>query len=133
MEKISCRINRLLLGLICLLCMLASGVAQEDLWRRHLDAGRKAYEQGHYAEAEKQLLLSLKEAEKFGATDIRFANTLGNLASVHRALGNYQESERLDRQALEIREKVLGAGHPDVATSLNNLVECYFLQGKYWD
>jgi tetratricopeptide (TPR) repeat protein len=121
------------LGVSCLVCWLAPGAAQEDLWRRDLDAGRKAYEQGHYAEAEKLLLLSLKEAEQFGATDIRFADTLGNLASVHRALGKYAESERLDRQALEIRKKVLGPGHPDVATSLNNLAECYFLQGKDWE
>src|SRR5215510_566453 len=133
MKKSSCLINRLLLGVTCLVRWLAPGGAKEDLWKRHLDAGRKAYEQGHYAEAEKLLLLSLKEAERFGATDIRFANTLGNLASVYRALGKYEESERLDRQALKIREKVLGPRHPDVATSLNNLAECFFLQGKYSD
>jgi tetratricopeptide (TPR) repeat protein len=32
---------------------------------------------------------------------------------------------------LEIREKLLGKEHPDVATSLNNLASLYYSQGKY--
>jgi tetratricopeptide (TPR) repeat protein len=32
---------------------------------------------------------------------------------------------------LAIREKALGANHPDVAASLNNLAELYQAQGRY--
>lgn len=35
--------------------------------------------------------------------------------------GKYKEAEPLCRRALEIREKVLGKDHPDVAKQLNNL------------
>ncbi|MFN5390499.1 MAG: tetratricopeptide repeat protein, partial [Pseudanabaena sp.] len=34
-------------------------------------------------------------------------------------------------RSLEIRERQLGANHPDVANSLNNLAELYRAQGKY--
>lgn len=35
--------------------------------------------------------------------------------------GKYREAEPLCKRALEIREKVLGKDHPDVAKQLNNL------------
>jgi tetratricopeptide (TPR) repeat protein len=34
-------------------------------------------------------------------------------------------------RSLEILERQLGADHPDVANSLNNLAELYRAQGKY--
>ncbi|MEM9275025.1 MAG: tetratricopeptide repeat protein [Cyanobacteria bacterium P01_F01_bin.143] len=33
--------------------------------------------------------------------------------------------------ALELRKKLLGESHPDVATSLNNLAAHYYEQGRY--
>ena len=43
----------------------------------------------------------------------------------------YTEAEALYRQALEIREHVLGPEHPDVAISLSNLTTLYWDQGKF--
>ena len=45
--------------------------------------------------------------------------------------GKYAEAIPLAERALAIREKILGAEHPDVATSLNNLAALYYSQGKY--
>jgi len=45
--------------------------------------------------------------------------------------GHYYEAEPLYQRALALREKVLGAEDPDVATSLNNLALLYQNQGKY--
>ena len=53
------------------------------------------------------------------------ANSLNNLAGLYQAMGRYAEAEPLYRRSLEIREKQLGADHPDVATSLNNLAVLY--------
>ena len=36
-------------------------------------------------------------------------------------MGDYAKAEPLLKEALEIRQKVLGREHPDTATSLNNL------------
>ncbi len=43
----------------------------------------------------------------------------------------YGEAKLLLKRALQIREKQLGADHPDTATSLNNLAFLYQSQGKY--
>ncbi len=45
--------------------------------------------------------------------------------------GRYEEAIPKARDALGIREKALGAAHPDVAQSLNNLAELYRAQGRY--
>ena len=43
----------------------------------------------------------------------------------------YAEAKLLFQRALDIREKVLGPNHPDVAKSLNDLAELYYTQGHY--
>lgn len=63
------------------------------------------------------------------------AATLNNLAVLYGKRGKYKDAEPLCKRALEIREKVLGCDHPDVAKQLNNLAllcqnqvrACYFL------
>ena len=45
--------------------------------------------------------------------------------------GRYSEAEPLYVRSLSIRETQLGAAHPDVATSLNNLAALYRSQGRY--
>jgi len=47
------------------------------------------------------------------------------LAVLHGKRGKYKDAEPLCKRALEIREKVLGADHPDVAKQLNNLALIY--------
>jgi tetratricopeptide (TPR) repeat protein len=42
----------------------------------------------------------------------------------------YQDSEPLYKRALATREEVQGPGHPDTATSVNNLAFLYWHQGK---
>lgn len=43
------------------------------------------------------------------------------MAVLYGKRGKYKEAEPLCKRALEIREKVLGKDHPDVAKQLNNL------------
>jgi hypothetical protein len=47
------------------------------------------------------------------------------LAVLYNRQGRYAEAEALYKRALAILEKALGPGHPDMATSLNNLAEPY--------
>ncbi|MEW8702013.1 MAG: toll/interleukin-1 receptor domain-containing protein [Candidatus Thiodiazotropha sp.] len=47
------------------------------------------------------------------------------------AVTRYEESEQLDRQALGIRQRVLGEEHPSTATSYNNLACNLHAQGRY--
>ena len=50
---------------------------------------------------------------------------------MYRDQARYAEAEPLHKRALAIREKALGAEHPDVATNLNNLAELYRDQARY--
>ena len=59
------------------------------------------------------------------------AATLNNLAVLYGKRGKYKDAEPLCKRALEIREKVLGSDHPDVAKQLNNLALLCQNQGKY--
>ena len=54
-----------------------------------------------------------------------------NLAVLYGKRGKYKDAEPLCKRALEIREKVLGSDHPDVAKQLNNLALLCQNQGKY--
>ncbi len=96
-----------------------------------MQAGNEAYQRGNYAEAVAQFEAALREAEKFGSVDLRLATSLNSLALLYRAQGRYAEAEPLYQRSLGIREKSLGAEHPDVAQSLNNLAELYRVQGRY--
>jgi kinesin light chain len=53
------------------------------------------------------------------------------LAVLYGKRGKYKEAEPLCKRALEIREKVLGKDHPDVAKQLNNLALLCQNQSKY--
>ncbi|HEX7843763.1 MAG TPA: CHAT domain-containing tetratricopeptide repeat protein, partial [Kofleriaceae bacterium] len=59
------------------------------------------------------------------------AASLNNLAALYFVQGAYARAEPLLIRALEIREKALGALHPDVAQSLNNLATLYQAQGAF--
>jgi serine/threonine protein kinase/tetratricopeptide (TPR) repeat protein len=53
------------------------------------------------------------------------------MSRVYHKIGLYPEADSLGRQALETRERLLGARHADVATSLQNLGTLHRKQGDY--
>jgi CHAT domain-containing protein/Tfp pilus assembly protein PilF len=53
------------------------------------------------------------------------------LALLYRDKGDYTQAEPLFRRALTIAEKMLGAEHPYVAATLNNLADLYDTKGDY--
>ena len=59
----------------------------------------------------------------------RRATCLNNLALLLRNRGDLAAARPLDERALAIRERALGAEHPDIATSLNNLARLLWAQG----
>ena len=122
----------LLVGVLCLgLCPMVAASAQETRWDSIMDGAVEAYQQADYAQAEKLFLAALKEAEKFGEQDPRFATSLNNLAELYLAQGKSEQAEPLYRRALAIREKALGPEHSDVAQSLYILALFYHTQGHY--
>lgn len=86
--------------------------------------GQAYYEQGKYREAVKEY----KEAAALRPSDSSVLNRHG--VALYDA-GQYAEAEESYQQSLRINEKALGAEHPDVVTSLNNLATLYAYQGRY--
>ncbi|TDJ70156.1 MAG: tetratricopeptide repeat protein [Proteobacteria bacterium] len=102
------KIIRLSLGALCLAFSLA---VQAASWESYMEAGMTAYQQGNYAEAEKQWSAALKKAEDFGPQDrrlaaIRLATSLTNLAELYKTQGKYAEAEPLYQRALAIFENI---------------------------
>ncbi len=60
-----------------------------------------------------------------------WAAVLHNAAWYTWTKGDYLMAERLNRQMLESREKVLGLEHPDILNGINNLALVLHDQGKY--
>ena len=52
-----------------ILYLASCAVAQDTAREKYMDVAKAAFDWGQYAEAEKQLLTALKEAEKFGEQD----------------------------------------------------------------
>ena len=121
----------LLAGVLCLALLPPTTHAQDTKWEKSNAAGVEAYQQGRYGEAEKRWLAALEEAESFGPDDQRLGTSLNNLGVLYQARGKYAEAEPLFKRSLAIREKALGAEHPDVIQSLNNVAGFYYNQGKY--
>ncbi|KAF5126289.1 Kinesin light chain 1 [Metarhizium anisopliae] len=46
---------------------------------------------------------------------------MNNLADMLSNLGKYKDAKQMHRQALQLREKVLGRKHPDTLSSIGNL------------
>jgi len=61
----------------------------------------------------------------YGNQHRQVAESLNNLASLYRVMGNFEKAERNFRQAERIFEKTLGNQNPDYATVLNNLGDFY--------
>ena len=91
----------------CLLWILTFcpvlAVAEPKTWKDYSAAGKSAYQQGRYTEAEKLSEAALKVAEGFGPQDPRLATSLNNLAALYNAKGKYAEAELLHERAIQFR------------------------------
>jgi len=62
---------------------------------------------------------------------LQCANITSLLAGYHDALGQYDVALKMEEDALNIRQELLGQEHPDTGASMNNLAEVLRHQGKY--
>ena len=56
---------------------------------------------------------------------------MNNLAGALRSQGKYEQAEEMHRQALRLRETVMGKEHPATLTSMDNLAGRLRGQGKH--
>ena len=77
--------------------------------------------------AARQIEFAFREQPEIAAA---LRDTIG---TVYKSLGRFHESLPHLRAALKLRRKLLGNGHPDVATSLNNLAQFLYEMGDCED
>jgi tetratricopeptide (TPR) repeat protein len=94
------------------------GPLLSDVAIRHADL-RTAM--GRYEEAESGLRTELSRMQNAGVADPSVAAVTSRLSVLYRALGDLDRAERFARESLEVRERLLPAGHVLIAESRNNL------------
>ncbi len=100
-------------------------------WDALMTDARKMSGQGNHSLAKLIYSSALKEAETLGPEDPRLAESLHSMAEILRREEDYVKAASLFERALAIREKVLGTGHPDTASTLNGLAAVRYSQGRY--
>ena len=88
--------------------------------------------QGRTADGEAMLQRAIEVWEKCLPDSRELAVSLGNLATLHKARGEYDEAENVLLRCLAITQRQVGPDHPDLATPLNNLADLYATAGR-WD
>jgi tetratricopeptide (TPR) repeat protein len=102
-----------------------AGQAWESLVNQALDAAHS----GDYPKAEKIFLQALREAESFGADDVRIGTTVNTLGLVYLSEKKFSEAEVAFRRALTILGKAYGSDSIDVANVNFNIANVMFSQG----
>ena len=89
-------------------------------------------ESGSAMECQKYIPFAEDIAEKIDmGENIGQAQFMDSLAFLLYYIGEYKKAEGLFEKTLMICEEILGAGHPDTASSYDNLAGVYGSQGKY--
>jgi serine/threonine-protein kinase len=88
------------------------------------------WRQGRYPEA-MGLMLALESAVDCADDDETRAEALNTQAVTYQRMGQYEEARLKHESALELRQKALGAEHPLVAASYNNLGIVLAEMGQY--
>ena len=104
-------------------------VRTDATWQTHKIAGKKAYREGDFDEAEKEFAAALKRAEGFGPQDPRLGASLNNLAMVYKQQGKLGKAEIHLKRALRVFE-IVKPDHAHVASVLHNLAAVYDAQGN---
>jgi tetratricopeptide (TPR) repeat protein len=111
--------------------ILTGAGVDTDEWSKHVQAGREHLKEQRFAEAETELQLAVKEAEKGGVEDKRLAATLFNLGHVYAKQKEYAKAETTYKRSLSICEKVCGVNDKEVLKTQTTLAKLYTEQKKY--
>lgn len=99
-------------------------------WEKYKDSAEQLVQTGRFAEAENFWMLAVKAADAFGEQDPRTTYTLDRLADCFLKQNRFAEAEQVYRLSLDIRKKLLGVNHLDVAKSLSHVADLYQMQGR---
>jgi tetratricopeptide (TPR) repeat protein len=79
------------------------------------------YQQGRYVDAQRWAKYADAILQRLGGHDLLQAWLLNNLGGLDEIHGEWEESLRMQQEALALKERALGPDHPDVGISEGNL------------
>src|SRR5215813_9249205 len=97
------------LVILALLLWPLAAAAQSQSWEDLLGAAERAWDRGQAAEAERLYLRAVKQAESFGAADLRLARSLTALGLFYREQGRLREAAPVLHRALSVTEQSVPA------------------------
>lgn len=124
-------LSALLVGIAAVLVQAPLAMAQQPSFEELAARIGSLTRQARYTDAMKaadQLAVAARAAH--GEEHYVYASALAWKATLHQTLGQLAEAEPLFERSLAIYTKVLPAGHPDIATSINNLGFQYQVTGR---
>lgn len=100
---------------------------------RHVacNLARSAIERKNYSEADSCLNLALSTFTVVEHNTAAYTYVLDLCAFAKQLNGDYMQAERMMKQIVAIRKKILGEQHPDYIMALNNLAHLYAIQLDY--
>ena len=101
--------------------------AQQETFRTSLSAGRQHYDNGRFAEAEKEFERAAAQAP---AGSVGLADSLNLLGLARWKLGKYPEAEEAHLKARPLYKQLNGEKSGPFASSTNNLGLVYWHQGR---
>src|SRR5438552_1688330 len=120
-----------IIPLILLLYGAGPAATGQTAWQTRMQEANLLDREGRYGEARTVYLAALDEAEKFGSSDRRLAESLNNLAAHYFHCGKYAQAEPLYRRALDLWKGLGSAERRDLAITMNNLAALYRVQSRY--
>lgn len=108
----------------------SAALPEEFDWDHEIAVGDDAYNDGNFVEAEQHYRESLAIAERLHLSEAQRATSLASVAQSMRYEKKFKEAEPFFREALTIREKVLPANHPRMASTLEGLGASVFAQDR---
>ena len=96
------------------------------------ELGLNLFDQGKFPEAEDRLResLALRRAILGNAPHPEIAQNLMNLALIRRYMRDFEESEALYLQTLEMNRQLYGESHPEIANVMVNLADLHAILGE---
>ncbi len=118
----------------CLMILLfsVSGSAENLNWEELNAKVTAHYQQQQFTTAAGYADEALTLAKKSGTPE-ELVTSLNNMAMINTHLGHFGEAEELNKEALQIRQKIFGVDDPRVAVSWNNLGLIYYFVKKMDD
>lgn len=108
---------------------IAAGAESSSNWEQLQKTGAEDFYRGRYGDAERLLKQAVIKGAAFGESDLRLAESYGELGRLLTVRGRFTEAEPLLEEELHTKELALGQGNGEIIPALGSLIQFYLAYG----